>query len=195
MASMNDVDVQTRKLKRAEYDRLVEAEVFGPEDRIELLGGQMIFKEPQYSPHATGISLVHRVLVAALGPGWYVRVQMPVALDDESEPEPDVSIVRGDPRDYRDAHPVQPVLIVEVALSRLRFDRLYKGSLYARARIADYWIVNIPERRLEVYREPVPDAAATFGWRYGSALMLSPEAQIAPLAHPAGAVTVADLLP
>jgi Uma2 family endonuclease len=120
---------------------------------------------------------------------------MPVALDEESEPEPDVSVVAGDPRDYRDAHPERPVLIVEVALSRLRFDRQHKGSLYARALIADYWIVNIPDRRLEVYREPVSDAAATFGWRYGSALMLPPEARIAPLAKPETAVTVADLLP
>jgi Uma2 family endonuclease len=195
MAPMDDVDVQTRKLKRVEYDRLVEAEVFGPEDRVELLAGQMIFKEPQHSPHATAIQLVQRTLAAAFGPGWSVRPQMPVALDDESEPEPDVCVVPGDPRDYRNAHPERPVLIVEVALSRLRFDRQHKGSLYARAHIADYWIVNLPDHRLEVYRAPVADAASTFGWRYASAVMLRPEARIAPLAKPESAVTVADLLP
>jgi Uma2 family endonuclease len=195
MARMGDLVVPTRKLRRVEYDRLAEAEIFGPDDRIELLGGQMIFKEPQYSAHATSVSLVQRILTEAFGPGWYVRTQMPVALDDESEPEPDVSVVPGDPRDYRHAHPERPVLIVEVALSRLSFDRQYKGSLYARARIADYWLVNIPDRRLEVYRDPVPDAAATFGWRYGWALMLGPESRVAPLAKSESLVIVDDLLP
>ena len=180
---------------RFEYDRLVEAEILGPEDRIELLGGAMIFKEPQYSPHATAITLVHHTLAASVGAGWHVRVQAPVALDDESEPEPDVCVVPGDPRDYRDAHPDRPVLIVEVALSRLRFDREHKGSLYARARIADYWIVNIPDRRVEVYRDPVPDAATPFGWRYGRVTTLGPGEQVAPLAVPAALITIADLLP
>jgi Uma2 family endonuclease len=121
--------------------------------------------------------------------------QAPIALDADSEPEPDVSVVAGDPRDYGDAHPSRPVLVVEVALSRLRFDRARKGSLYARAGLADYWIVNIPDRRLEVYREPVPDTAARFGWRYGALLTLGPSRRIAPLAVPAAEVLVADLLP
>jgi len=189
------MDVQTRKWTRAEYERLVEVEILGPEDRVELLGGAMICKEPQYSPHATSILLVQRALTAAFGPGWDVRSQMPVALDDESEPEPDVAVVPGEPRDYRDAHPTRPVLVVEVALSRLGFDRDRKGSLYARAGVADYWIVNLPDRRLEVYRGPVPDAAAPFGWRYGSALTFGPEEHVAPLAAPGARVTVADLLP
>jgi Uma2 family endonuclease len=120
---------------------------------------------------------------------------MPVALDEESEPEPDVSVVPGDPRDYRDAHPEHPALIVEVALSRLRFDREHKGSLYARAGIADYWIVNIPERSVEVYREPVPDGTARFGWRYGRSITLGPDQRVSPLAAPNAAVLIADLLP
>jgi Uma2 family endonuclease len=192
---MGESSAQTRKWTRLEYDRLVEAEFLGPEDRIELLGGHMIVKEPQYSPHATGIRLVQRVLTAAFGSGWDVRAQMPVALDEESEPEPDVSVVPGEPRDYRDAHPQRPALIVEVALSRLRFDRDHKGSLYARAGIADYWIVNIPDRRVEVYREPVPDSTEPFGWRYGRSIALGPDERVAPLAAPQASILVADLLP
>jgi len=192
---MDEAAVTTRKWTRLEYDRLVEAEILGPEDRIELLGGHMIVKEPQYSPHATGIQLAVRALDRAFGPGWDVRSQMPVALDDESEPEPDVAVVAGSPRDYRDAHPQRPALIVEVSLSRLRFDREHKGSLYARAGIADYWIVNIPDRRVEVYREPVPDAGAPFGWRYGRLVSHAADERIAPLAAPGVAVSVADLLP
>jgi Uma2 family endonuclease len=195
MAFMDEADVQTRRWTRLEYDKLVERDFFGPEDRIELLGGHMIVKEPQYSPHATAIQLVQRVLTAGFGPGWSVRPQMPVALDDESEPEPDVCVVPGDPRDYRDSHPERPELVVEVALSRLRFDREHKGSLYARAGVADYWIVNIPDRRLEVYREPLHDAAAPFGWRYGSVASLAAGQSVAPLAAPAASIVVADLLP
>ena len=192
---MGEPAIVTRKWTRLEYDRLVGAEILGPEDRIELLGGQMIVKEPQYSPHATAIQLVQRTLDLAFGPGWSVRPQLPIALAEDSEPEPDVCVVRGDPRDYRDAHPEHPVLIVEVSLSRLGFDREHKATLYARARITDYWIVNLPERRVEIYREPVPDGAASFGWRYGRSVTLGTDEHISPLAGPAAEVAVADLLP
>jgi Uma2 family endonuclease len=192
---MGDAAIETRKWTRIEYDRLAEAEILGSADRIELLGGALIVKEPQASPHITGIRLVQRALIAAFGPGWDVREQAPVALDDESEPEPDISVVAGDPRDYRDAHPQRPALVVEVALSRLRFDREHKGSLYARAGITDYWIVNLRDRRVEVYRDPMPDAGAVFGWRYGRTVALRPDEQVSPLAAPATAISVADLLP
>ncbi len=192
---MEQIGVQTRKWTRLEYDRLVEAEILGPEDRIELIGGHMVVKEPQDSPHATGIRLVVRALSRVFGDGWLVGSQLPIALDDESEPEPDVSVVPGDPRDYRDTHPAQPVLVVEVSLSRLRFDRERKGSLYARAGIADYWVVNVPDRRLEVYREPIPDAAGPFGWRYGQAVTLGPVDRVTPLAASGADIAVADLLP
>jgi len=117
-------------------DRLVEAEILGPEDRVELLGGELVVKEPQHRPHATAILLVVRALERAFGSGWTVQPQLPMALDDESEPEPDVSVVRGEPRDYL-SHPSHAALVVEVASSRLDFDRERKGSLYARAGIAD----------------------------------------------------------
>jgi len=192
---MAEPAIGTRKWTRLEYERLVEAEILGPEDRIELLGGQMIVKEPQYSPHATAIQLVQRALERAFGPGFSVRPQLPVALAEDSEPEPDVCVVRGDPRDYRDTHPERPVLIVEVSLSRLGFDREHKGSLYARAGIIDYWIVNLPDRRVEIYREPAPDGAAPFGWRYGRSVTVGPDRSIAPLAASAAEIAVADLLP
>ena len=192
---MGEATFRTRKWTRREYDRLAETEILGPEDRIELLGGEMIVKEPQYSPHATAIQLAKRALDRAFGPGWSVRPQLPIALDEESEPEPDICVVSGDPRDYRDAHPERPALIVEVSLSRLAFDREHKGGLYARAGIADYWIVNLPDRRVEVYREPVADGAAPFGWRYGRAVTLGPDDHVSPLTLPAVTIAVADLLP
>jgi Uma2 family endonuclease len=192
---MRESTIVTKKWTRLAYERLAEAEILGPEDRVELLGGEMIVKEPQDSRHATAIELTARALRRAFGDGWNVRTQLPVALDDESEPEPDVSVVPGDPRDYRSAHPTRPVLIVEISLSRLDFDRVHKGSLYARADIADYWIVNIPQRRLEIYREPFRDVAAAFGWRYRLSETWSPGDRVAPLAAPNADIAVDDLLP
>ena len=98
-------------------------------------------------------------------------------------------------RDYSREHPARPALIVEVAISSLSLDRNHKGSLYARARVEDYWIVNLVDRVLEVYRQPLVDAAAPFGWRYASQQTLRPGSSIVPLAAPESAVLVDDLLP
>src|SRR5262249_55889207 len=117
---------------------------------------------------------------------------MPVALDDESEPEPDVSVVPGSFRDYSHAHPSRPALPVEVAESSLDFDREDKGSLYARAGVPEYWIVNLAERVLEGYRESGP---AAYGWAYRQTVRLGPEHHVAPPVAPASRIRVSDLLP
>ena len=187
--------VRTRQWTRAEYDRLIEIGVFRAGDPVELLGGALIVAEPQSGPHYTAIRLVEEALRRAFGPDWQIRNQGPIALDDESEPEPDVAVAAGSVRDYSREHPARPVLIVEVAASSLSLDRDHKGSLYARAGLADYWIVNLVSRVLEVYREPVPDAAAAFGWRYRSIRTLDVEGAVAPLAAPTAVIRVADLLP
>ena len=195
LSVMTARDVRTWRWTRVEYDRLIEAGVFPAGDPIELLGGQLVVAEPQGSAHFTAIQLAEDALRAAFGPGWQVRAQGPIALDEESEPEPDVAVVPGTPRDYRDAHPARPVLVVEVAESSLATDREHKGSLYARAGIGDYWIVNLVDRVLEVYREPAPESAAPFGWRYRSVTPLGPEASAEPLAAHGARIPVADLLP
>jgi len=183
-----------RRWKRAEYEHLVGLGVFNREP-IELIGGQLVVAEPQYPYHADGISAVDYTLRAMLPPGWIVRLQAPISLDDESEPEPDVAVVAGRPGDYRHAHPARPVLMVEVADSSLAYDRVDKGSLYARAAIIDYWIVNLVDRVLEVHRDPAPDPAAPYGWHYRSVTALAAPATIAPLAFPAAELAVADLIP
>jgi Uma2 family endonuclease len=183
-----------RRWKRVEYDRLVNLGVFEGEP-IELIGGQLVVAEPQYPYHASAISAADYAVRAILPPGWIVRIQLPVSLDDESEPEPDLVVVRGRPADYRDSHPARPVLAVEVAESSLDFDRQHKGSLYARAEIQDYWIVNLVDRILEVYRDPGPDSSAAYGWRYRSVTTLAPPAVVVPLAFTATQVAVLDLLP
>jgi Uma2 family endonuclease len=192
--SMDGQEFETRKWTRVEYDRLIECGFFQPDEPLELLGGQLIVAEPQGNRHFTAIRAVQEALRTALGQGWEIRGQGPVALDDESEPEPDVAVVPGTFRDYAGGHPSSPVLIVEVSESRLAFDRAHKGSLYARAGLADYWIVNLVDRVLEVYREPGQDAGAPFGWRYRSVTVHEPRAAVAPLAVPHAAVRVSDVV-
>ena len=181
-----------RRWQRTEYERLVAIGVFQGEP-LELIGGQLVVAEPQGSYHAAAITKVDYALRSVLPLGWIVRLQAPVSLDDESEPEPDLAVVRGRPGDYRDAHPALPALIVEVAESSLGFDRTNKSSLYARAGVPEYWIVNLVDGALEVHRDPEPDASATFGWRYRSITRLAPPATVVPLSF--DAVAVADLLP
>jgi Uma2 family endonuclease len=187
------VPLTARRWRREEYDRLVELGVLQGEP-IELIGGQLLVAEPQGPYHASAITAVDYALRAVLPTGWIVRLQAPVCLDDESEPEPDLAVVPGDPGDYRDAHPARPALAIEVAESSLGFDRDRKGSLYARAGIIDYWVVNLVDRVLEVCREPAPDPGATFGWSYQSVTRLTPPAMVALLGVPPCRVSVAALL-
>jgi Uma2 family endonuclease len=179
--------------KRAEYDRLVDLGAFDG-NPIELIGGHLVVAEPQSPSHASAVQAVDAAVRAMLPPGVVVSVQIPVSLDDESEPEPDLAVTPGRP-DRGHAHPGRPVLIVEVAETSLALDRQHKGSLYARADIRDYWIVNLADRVLEVYQDPTPDASAPYGWRYHTATTLAPPAAVIPLAFPAAGIAVADMLP
>jgi Uma2 family endonuclease len=187
--------LRTRPWTRKEYDRLVELGILHEDEPVELIGGQMIVAEPKGSPHMTSLGLTADALRIACGTGWVVREQAPVALDDESEPEPDVIVVPGRHRDYRTGHPSRPALVVEIADSSLGFDRRHKGSVYARAGLPDYWIVNLRRRVLEVYREPVPNDRARFGWKYANVRILRTGATVTPLAVPTASVAIADLLP
>ena len=191
---MRQPPLTLRRWRRVEYERLVDVGLFQG-DPVELIGGQLVVAEPQGSRHATAVGAADDALRAALPRGWIVRTQMPIALDDESAPEPDLAVVPGARGDYRESHPRRPALAVEVAEASLDFDRRQKGSLYARAGIADYWIVNLVDDAVEVYRDPVPDPSAPYGWRYGSVTTLAPPAAVAPLALPTTLIAVADLLP
>jgi len=187
--------VQMKRWSREEYDRMIDAGIFAPSERVELIAGEIIAMSPQKSGHATAVRLSEEALRADFGIGYYVRVQMPIALDPYSEPEPDVAVVPGSARDYRDAHPTTALLIVEVADSSLTFDREQKGSLYARAGIADYWIMNLPEGRLEVYRDPVPMPQTRYGWGYQTVRQYAIEDLVSPLAAPQAHIAIVDLLP
>jgi Uma2 family endonuclease len=190
MASVTEPYLNTRRWRRSEYDRLVELGIFMGE-RLELLDGLLVVQEPQGSSHAAIVTHIAELLRATFGHGWHVRVHAPIALGDDSEPEPDLAVVGGHARDYLTRHPATAALIVEVADSSLRLDRRVKSGLYARAGLPEYWIVNLADRQLEVYRDPErsPDAS------YRSVEMLSPAASVTPIAAPGAAILVANLLP
>jgi len=187
--------VQLRRWTRAEYDRMIKMGLFNPEDRVELIDGEILQVTPQSSRHATAIRQCTRALEAAFPSGSDVRPQLPLALHESSEPEPDVAVVPGGIADYRDAHPQSAMLVIEVSDSTLEFDRDRKGSLYARAGIPEYWIVNLLDRRLEIYREPREDADAPLGWRYAHFRHLGLDEAASPLMKPAVAIPVAQLIP
>jgi Uma2 family endonuclease len=180
---------------RAEYERLVDRGVFTTDDRIELLDGLLVVREPQGDRHAAAMAALHLALQRAFGRGFHVRVGSPVALDDTSEPEPDLAVVPGAPWDYGAGHPSGPVLVAEVSETSLAKDRLRKGGLYARAGIADYWVVNLVAGVLEVYRQPVRAPSRRYGWKYGSVRLLKRNTVVAPLARPRARIRVADVLP
>ena len=186
---------RTRRRTGREYERLIDAGMFRSSERLELLAGHLVVREPQGSLHAAAIGLVEEALRACFGSGWVVRVQMPIALDDESAPEPDVAVVRGTWRDYELSHPTRPALLVEVSEPALGEDRTEKAGLYARARVPEYWIVNLVSRTLEVRREPVPTATAPFGSSYRDVMVLEAGSAVTPLACPNARIQVADLLP
>lgn len=195
MRSIIEPSPRIRRWTRLEYERLIELGVFQPHERLELLDGQLVVREPQGSRHAGTIRRVIAVLRRVLGDAWQVDSQLPIALDDLSEPEPDISVVPYHPRAYLDGHPSRAVLIVEIAESSYRIDREQKAGLYARAGISDYWIVDVVNGAVEVHRDPMPMPAALYGWRYRTVEALRPPANVAPLAAPAGAIPVAELLP
>ena len=155
---------------------------------------RLVVGEPQRTPHAAATQLAAEALRTVFGAGWSVRVQLPIALDDASEPEPDVAVVPGAPRDYLREHPSAPVIVVEVAQDSLRADRTLRARLYARADIADYWTVNLVDRVLEVHRAPTR-AAPRRPRAYTDVRRLLPWESVTPLAAPSARIDVADLLP
>ena len=180
---------------REEYYKMAEAGVFRPDEHVELIGGRIVTMSPQDSPHATALTLTAEELRTLFAAGYVVRRQLPLDLSPSSQPEPDIAVVRGNVRDYASAHPTTALLIVEVSESSLRFDRGEKASLYASAGIPEYWIVNLLDRRLEVYRDPVPMTGQPYGYGYRTGTHYFAADTVTPLAAPQGLIKVADLLP
>ncbi len=181
------LDIPRHRFSREQYEHMVETNIFGPNDRLELLDGEIIDMAPQKSRHATAIALLHQAFQNTFGQGFYIRTQLPLRLDDYSEPEPDIAVVTGNPRDYRDAHPASAVLIVEVSESTLTYDRTRKLAAYARAGIPEYWILDLAAERLEVCRQPENSG-------YAERKFIGAEGSVEP-SSAGKSVAVRDLLP
>ena len=179
---------------RNEYYRVHEAGVFNGM-RVELIDGEIIALAAQLNLHMAGVTLVSDALRQAFGPSCWIRVQGSMDLTPHSVPDPDVAVVHGSPRNPPRNNPRTALLLVEVADSSLSYDRNVKTSLCAVSGILEYWILNLVDRQLEVYRDPAPDPRTQFGYTYASRTDLLPGATVSPLALPGATIAVADLLP
>jgi Uma2 family endonuclease len=160
-----------------------------------LIDGELLEMPTPNPPHSTAKHLAEDALRSIFGTGFVIRTENPIVLSQSTDPAPDVAVVTGSVRDYARSHPTTAELVVEVSDSSLDYDTTDKASLYAAAGIADYWVVDLVNRRLVVMRDPVADAAARFGFRYATVTTLTVAQSVAPLAAPTTTVAVTDLLP
>ncbi len=187
--------VQLRRWTREEYEQFVVLGVLRPDERVELIEGEIVKLPPQRSRPTTGVYLAYEALRAIFGAGFVVRVQFPLALSEYSEPEPDVAVVAGSGRDFAAAHPTSALLVVEVSDATLSFDRGSKAGVYAAAGIPEYWILNLVKDQLEMYREPGPMPGAAHGHGYRTRTIALPGEVVAVPERPDARLPVADLLP
>jgi Uma2 family endonuclease len=147
----------------ADYHRMVECGILAEDDRVELLDGQVVPMTPIGSPHAGCVNRLTRILTSALGDRATIAVQNPAVLDDRSEPQPDVTVLKPRADGYATAHPTPAdvLLLIEVADSSLGRDRDVKIPLYGAAGIAEAWIVSLPDDRVVIYRDPRPAGYAS----------------------------------
>jgi Uma2 family endonuclease len=191
---MQLVEPKTRRWNRAEFYQMADLGWFN-DQRVELIEGEIIEMPPIGNPHCICTDRVAESLRTVFHPGCWVRMQMPLNLNPYSEPLPDVAVVAGARDQYTD-HPTTALLVVEVSDTTLSYDRRRKASLYARTAIADYWIVNLVDRQLEVHRDPAADSTQAYGFGYANPLLiLGPADLVTPLAAPHARIPVTNLLP
>jgi Uma2 family endonuclease len=183
------------RISVARYQRMIESGILTPEDRVELLENYLVLKMPHNPSHDGTIDLAKAALHPRLPSGWFLRIRQTVALAD-SQPEPDITVVRGTPRSFLARHPgpADVGCLIEVADSSLLRDQRDKTRIYARAGIVCYWIMNLVDGRIEVYTQPSgPTAVPVYG-----ALQTFQPGDAVPLVldgTTVGTIAVADLLP
>ncbi len=173
-----------------DYYRMAEAGILEPDERVELIEGQIIRMAAKGTAHEASIRRTARLFQNLLVGQASVHTQSPIRLNNYSEPEPDVAVVQINPLDYADHHPTpeEVYLVIEVADSNLSKDREIKARIYAQAGIADYWILDVNQRQLLVLRSPSENG-------YQSELVLTEDGNISPLRFPNISVTVQEILP
>jgi Uma2 family endonuclease len=183
-------DLAPHRFTASEYYRMAEAGILGEDDRVELIGGQIVDMSPINPPHAAAVDRCVRVFTRAVADRALVRNQNPLDLGEYDAPEPDLAVVRPRVDEYAEAHPTaaEVLLLVEVADSSLAYDRATKLPLYAAADIRETWLLNLQQRRLEVSQEPHEDG-------YAVTRIYRPGERVAPLVFPDLNLAVTDLLP
>lgn len=178
-----------------QFDVMGEAGLFEGQP-VVLIEGEILAMPPMSPPHQSVISLAAEALRSAFGPGFFIREQAPFNAGNSTDPEPDLAAIRGSIRDFAVQHPSASDLVVEVSKTTLAYDRHEKASLYAKAGVPEYWIVNLDRQpaQLEVYRLPQADAAQPFGFGYGDVTAYQAGEIVQPLAA-TGSVAVSALLP
>jgi Uma2 family endonuclease len=188
-------DVRSRRFSVDEYFRMIEQGIFAEDERLELLEGLIVPMMTRMPAHEVSLRLVSKLLDRLLPDGYDLRVQSAIQLGN-SVPEPDCAIVIGDTRRYSDHHPAasEIALVVEVADSSLRIDRTTKARIYAAAGIANYWIVNLSERQLEVLSDPTGDVEVPV-YRQAVVYLAGDKFSFLLDGSEIGPIAVADLLP
>jgi Uma2 family endonuclease len=184
-----------RKFSVDEYHRMIESAILTENDRVQLVDGWIVEMPPIGPGHITSSSLAGATFQSCLPPGWTVRLQGPITLTN-SEPEPDLVVVRGKLRDYTKHHPGgrDIALVVEIADTTLSFDRGQKAAIYAAAGIPEYWIVNLVDRQLETHRDPQTTASGA-EYRIREVVDASGSVALSIAGQQEAQLKVADLLP
>jgi Uma2 family endonuclease len=173
-----------------DYSRMSDLGILDPGERTELIAGQIVLMNAKGTSHVISLQLLAIEIHRQLGTTALIRTQDPIRLDNFSEPEPDLAIVKGSILNYAQAHPI-PVdihLVIEVADSTLRQDCEVKDKLYARSSIAEYWVIDIKNRQVHIFRDPTATG-------YTSQLILTETHSISPLAFPHIILSIASILP
>ncbi|MBV8883304.1 MAG: Uma2 family endonuclease [Chroococcidiopsidaceae cyanobacterium CP_BM_RX_35] len=149
-------DLPQRRWSVNDYHCMIASGILTQSDHVELLEGCIIEMVPQEPPHASITSSFGNDFVMLFAGKAWVRQQLPITIAPNSEPEPDVALVRIDPNRYRDRHPVPEdiYLLIEVSHSTLNYDRHHKAKIYAKANIPEYWVVDVNQQQILVFREP-----------------------------------------
>jgi Uma2 family endonuclease len=173
-------DPSLRRWIKDEYYRMADLGWFKGQ-RVELIEGEIVVLSPQKFAHGQVADRVTELMRGVFGDDFWVRMQLPLDLGETSEPEPDVSVVRGK-REAYNAHPQSAELVIEISDTTLAYDRREKASLYASVSITDYWIVDLTHRQLHVLRDPQSDVKQPYGFGYRSITTLEPGQLVTPLA-------------
>ncbi len=184
-----------RRWTRDEYYRMGEAGFFDGQ-RVELIDGEIVQMAPQKDLHTIAMGLATTAAYASFPQPVWIREQAPLNLGPISEPEPDVSVIRGTPRDFKGkGHPRSALLVIEVSDTTLLFDQRVKSALYASAGLQEYWIINLIAQRVEIHRTPRPDSLDWKASKYDDIRHATHGESITPLAAPHASISVNDLLP